>query len=213
MANDRSQKQDVMIAFGKLGEMLRSGIPFLQRSDMKQHSSSKVFEKAGKGERMRPAVRFAMFAALVVSVSIALADSPAAPFPYVETTFDGTHYFKMLPGEPHPFDENARGEFYRVGEQKDELLWRTEGWFAFQVFLAGNGDHMVRMGPWSSGGEPATNDLAIAFYMKGQLVKSYSTKDLMPDPSKVRRSVSHYKWIKSITGLPGPVCGFATVTR
>jgi type II secretory pathway component PulF len=33
MVTDRNQKRDMMIAFGKLGEMLRSGVPFLQAVD------------------------------------------------------------------------------------------------------------------------------------------------------------------------------------
>jgi hypothetical protein len=70
-------------------------------------------------------------------------------------------------------------------------------WYSHDVFLANDGDFLVRLGPWNSGSQPRKEDLAVAFYKEGRLLKSYSTAELMEDPKRVSRSVSHYEWRSS----------------
>ena len=142
----------------------------------------------------------ALFTAALVCLP-ARGDSPIDPYPYITHIHSGTYYFKMIPGPGIWDTDNAKGGFYKVSKGEDELLWETKGWYSFQVFLANDLKHMVRMGMWATGRWPSTNELAVAFYRSGKLVKSYSTHDLVPDPKDVRLSVSHYQWYTQIHGL------------
>ena len=125
------------------------------------------------------------------------ADSEAPPFPYVAISNWGRCYFKMSPDSNDEYDrEKGVGFAYKAKTgQFDELLWTTNGWYAYEVFLTSDGEFLVRMGNWPRGYEPSDDHLAVAFYKRGLLMKSYSTKDLIVDVSKVTPTVSHYSFI------------------
>jgi hypothetical protein len=78
---------------------------------------------------------------LVVCLSYVLAafaDSEAMPRPMVFTSPAGNYYFRLIPGPD--FDEKkAQGFLYRVAAEADELLYRTEGWYSFEVFVSNDG--------------------------------------------------------------------------
>lgn len=149
------------------------------------------------------AKRWGIFVSFLIVLSSALADSPAPPMPYVTASLWGHYSFHMIP----KFADRHHGDLgygiaYQLqptGELKE--LWRTEGWYSFQVFLSHDGHHLVRMGPWNVGSWPEADDLAVAFYADGKLLKSYSTADLVKDHSKVRVSTSHYTWQAGRPGL------------
>ncbi|MCZ6598718.1 MAG: hypothetical protein O7B99_13855 [Planctomycetota bacterium] len=123
-------------------------------------------------------------------------DSEVAPYPFVAATQHGRAYFKMLPDPKGKYDrDKGSGTVYEVkAVGPDEALWSVEGWYAYDVFLANDGEHVIRMGNWPQGQEPEQADLAVAFYRKDRLLASYSTADVILDPSKVRPSVSHYMY-------------------
>ncbi len=123
-------------------------------------------------------------------------DSEVAPYPFVAATRHGRAYFKMLPDAKSKYDrDKGSGTVYQVkAEGPDEALWSVNGWYAYDVFLANDGEHVIRMGNWPQGQEPEQADLAVAFYRKDQLLASYSTADVILDRSKVRPSVSHYQF-------------------
>lgn len=134
---------------------------------------------------------------LSITVPALFADTPAPPSPYVTTASFRSVYFKMM---PRPSTDWSRhdgfGIAYRLRpDGTDEELWRTEGWYSFEVFLSSFGQHLVAMGPWSEGKEPEAKDLAVSFYGNGKLLKQYSTADLVKNKSKVLRSESHYMWL------------------
>jgi len=101
--------------------------------------------------------------------------------------------FTMNPG---PEDRQSPwGVAYKLqGDGSLKELYRTAGWYSFEVFVSRDGRNLVQMGPWNSGQVPSSKDLAVAFHKDGKLVKSYSTTDLLKDPGKVSTSVSHYMW-------------------
>ena len=90
-------------------------------------------------------------------------------------------------GEPYP----ASGLYRNDGSV--EPLWTVE-WFADGAILSADGVHLVRLGPWAS----SYDDLAVAFYRSGELLKAYSIADLVADPRSLFHSVSHFFWSSSI---------------
>jgi hypothetical protein len=146
-------------------------------------------------------------AAVIAAVAASLPlDEPLVPRPYVVSSSDGAFYFKMSldPSEPGQLDKAAGYAFKVTAGPQDALLWSTSGWWAERVFLSLDGEHLVRLGNWPSGRNPTTSDLAVAFYASGQLLKSYSTAELIRDTTRVTRSMSHYQYL----GEPPP--GFVT---
>lgn len=149
------------------------------------------------------AKRLGLVASFLVMIASASADSPARPTPHVTASRWGRYSFHMVP----KFEDRYHGDLgYGIAYQLQptgELreLWRTEGWYSFQVFLSDDSRHLVRMGPWNVGDRPEAGDLAVAFYEDGKLLKSYSTADLVKDHSKVRASTSRYTWQAGTPGL------------
>ncbi len=80
--------------------------------------------------------------------------------------------------------------------------WRVSGWYAHSVFIDSDCKHLVRIGPWPSGDRASTDHLAVAFYANGKELASYSTADLISDPTQVRVSATHYWWLMG--GLRNP---------
>jgi hypothetical protein len=73
-------------------------------------------------------------------------------------------------------------------------LYRVSGWYSWEVFISSDGRYLVQLGPWSVGDRPEPADLAVAFFKDGKLLKSYSTDQMLQDPLKIEKSVSHYVW-------------------
>lgn len=135
--------------------------------------------------------------------NVVRADSPAAPTPRITASEDGRFAFILTPGEEDWRGDKSRGIAYELtstGELRE--IWRTEGWYSFQTFLALDGHHLVRMGPWNEGDSPKPDDLAVAFYRDGKLLKSHSTASLVRDHSRVVKSASHYQWLAEYPMVP-----------
>ena len=103
------------------------------------------------------------------------------------------------------------GEMVSVGAKGEtKVLWTTR-WFAAQrqVHLHAKGVYVVRVG---AGGHLKLSDRhdGLLFYKKGKLLKRWSTKALIRDPSKVRfrdalpkGCVSSYRFLRTIEGFKG----------
>ena len=149
-------------------------------------------------------MRFAQVALVVLLLSpCALGDTPAAARAYVGVGDGGHYYFKILPCLKNSSDLSCGSvRVYEVSDEgPDRPVWSASGWFAFSAYLSDDGKYLVRMGDWPGGSEPSDSDLAIAFYEDGKLLKQYSTKQLIRDPSKVVRSVSHYQFLREVRGF------------
>lgn len=133
--------------------------------------------------------------AFAVTTSSLWADQPAPQVPYVSAAPRGEAYFKMVPSPDGKWGDGY-GIAYRLRKDgSDEELWRTKGWYSFEVFLSPDGEYLVAMGPWNVGRAPSPGDLAVAFYRRGKLLQQYSTADLVKDGGKVLQSASHYMWL------------------
>ena len=69
-------------------------------------------------------------------------------------------------------------------------------WYASpgRLFLLGQGNRLVRLGPWARDHE-RLSDLAWALYERGGLKASYRVADLVRDRSRIVRTASHYFWL------------------
>lgn len=129
--------------------------------------------------------------------AMCFADSEARPYPYITASEFGTCYFKMLPEQTDQFPDREKGHgfCYKAGfGRQDLVLWETDGWYSFEVYLSDDCKYLARMGDWARGSIPSNKHLAVAFYKEGILLQSYSTKDLIRNPLAVQKSVSHYQW-------------------
>lgn len=127
------------------------------------------------------------------------ADSEAPPRVHVKSSENGGYYAKSV---PEGYDQ-AKGKtyIYRVGKSEDELLY-TYDWFASQIYLLNAS--LVRLGSWARGSEAAQDDLGVGFYSRGQVLKEYSTLDIVnmgyKDANNIQRSISHYTVFEEILG-------------
>ena len=154
-----------------------------------------------------------VLAALATMPMKSLADSPAAPRPWVATSERGDFFFKMVPpkwkeeGDRFVVEREPFGVTYKISEDGEfEEVWRTEGWYTFEGYLSEDGRYFVRFGPWASDQENHA-DLAIAFYDRGKLLKEYQVKELIRKPDLLEDSVSHYMWRPAIQTKPNGFYG------
>lgn len=115
------------------------------------------------------------------------------------TTGHGDRYAKCIPAAFS--GTNGVTKIYRVGEDED-ILEHTYDWYTTLIYLSGASGKtsVVRFGGWNKGHSANTNDLALAFYYDGRLLKSYSTLDIAGQPDNVSTSVSHYVWYGNVRG-------------
>ncbi|QIF02561.1 hypothetical protein [Roseimicrobium sp. ORNL1] len=148
---------------------------------------------------------------LLCTAPFAVADQEMGPFPHVTVAPSQDHFFKMIPAKWRyenntPVKEkDAWGVAYKLGKDGEFVeLWRTEGWYASQVFLSDDGRYLVRMGVWPRTNEEYT-DVAVAFYDRGKLLKSYEVCDLIKRPHRIEHSVSHYWWMPKEQTVPNGI--------
>ncbi len=155
---------------------------------------------------MRNIARAVMAIVIVTSFLLFLhpdlqADEEPIRHPYVIAADGGRFYFKMVPDFQHPYsDGKGFGILFKVSQQDtDEILWRTNGWFAHKVYISSDGQSLVRIEDWP--GKFSKDNVGIAFYRRGELIKSYSPEDLVKDKAAIRNTVSHYFWLNKIGGF------------
>lgn len=121
------------------------------------------------------------------------ADIELLPHTYIVTSENQKVYFKMYADYEDYSNEGFGEAFIISNNSEDSLIWKTNGWYASGVYISNDGHYLVRPGLWPLS-PMDTNDLAVAFYKDGKLLKSYSTPDLVKNVNKVEYSVSHYRY-------------------
>jgi hypothetical protein len=115
------------------------------------------------------------------------------PTPMVFASPSGWAYFKLVPSRD--FDEKkSQGYLYRVADGEDVLIYRSDGWFSFNVLVSNDGTYIARRGPWPQSNSPPETTPAVVFYVDGKKVRTYYVSDLVYDKSSLRHSISHYNW-------------------
>jgi len=75
-------------------------------------------------------------------------------------------------------------------------IW-TVDWYAYRVYISLDGSHLVRMGGppiLQNYDKPDLKQLAIAFYLNGELTKEYLISDLIKYPERLHKSIFHFEW-------------------
>ncbi len=107
----------------------------------------------------------------------------------------------MVPGKRDTKGNESAPPYGIVYKQSDDgtlsKFYRTSNWYSHEVFVSWDGRYLVQMGPWNIGQRPHKDDLAFAIHREGQLVRSFSTAELVVDHDKVKASASHYEWLST----------------
>ncbi len=141
---------------------------------------------------------------LLTVLSTLWADKEAPQYVYVKSSSGGKYYFKMIPEADYDRTK-GRGLLYAVTKKgSDKVLWKVNGWYAFQTYISYDGRYLIRIGNWPRGRVPSHKHLGIAFYDKGKLIKKYSTKDIVKNFPPVTPSESHYRVLKKVLGFESP---------
>jgi hypothetical protein len=145
------------------------------------------------------------FTLVWLTLTVGDADQEAGNRAYVATSAYGQFYAKSVPREPHGLKGSTR--IYQVGDPDDVLL-HTYDWYSPQIFLEGflgtREVYVVQTGPWHRGARASADDLALAFYKNGRLIRRYSTLEIAGRPENVSASVSHYVVFRRLAGFRRP---------
>ncbi len=155
-----------------------------------------------------------LFCALVFAVvaSIARADrDPPTLGARVIASEDGAHFLLVLAASDRM--ENWIWTVYSVSPKGIfKEFWSSDGVNGREMFLASDGIHVVCVESWPLG-RMTDNDVVIAVYVYGKLLKAYRTIDVVKDPGKIETSVSHYRWLAEHTFIHsnGALVFFTTI--
>lgn len=146
---------------------------------------------------------FFIFLWLHFMSAVAQAYKPAPPRSHITPSPDGRFVFVMLSPESldrelgHWNEETQaqiraiRDRWPRSGMYRNDgstlPLWSVD-WFAYSVDVPSDGDHVVR---YTSGGYGWTGAPALAFYRRGELLRSYKIADLVTFPALI----DHGSWL------------------
>ena len=155
---------------------------------------------------MPPRVFAALLSVLAVAPSAVVGDTEGRAQVYVQssatdgTAYRGDRYAKCIPSDER--GTTGRTLIYKVKAGADELEDAYD-WYSWEVYLAGTnqGTLVVRVSSGFRGSGPQKEDLAVAFYAHGKVLREYSAVDVAGGPEGVRVSTSHYAWCRRVIGF------------
>jgi hypothetical protein len=134
--------------------------------------------------------------------AIADVERPNSPRIFVDDYHEC--FAKSIPADD--YGDRGTTAIYRVEAGTDRLI-STFPWYTQQVFIRCIAPspcpfiiQVVRIGPWARGSQATGKDLAIALYLDGRLLHSYSTLDIAKTSTNVERSSNHYSVFSAIPG-------------
>ncbi|NND64985.1 MAG: hypothetical protein HKM24_03375 [Gammaproteobacteria bacterium] len=115
----------------------------------------------------------------------------------------GNFYAKSVPSERYGLKGSTK--VYQV-TNNDDLLLHSYDWYSPQIYVDGfvSSVYVIQMGPWQRGHEASEDHHAIAFYKNDQLLKKYSTKEIIEMGATIQASVSHYTVFSEVVGFKRP---------
>lgn len=131
--------------------------------------------------------------AITFVTSTSHADRPAPERDYVVEVDGGEYVFVMLVTDDLRANHDLREKWAQSGlyllNDSSEPLW-TVDWYARSVIPIADGVRLIRWGPWAE----TIDDIAVAFYSRGEELNHYHIRELIDDESMLERSVSHFTW-------------------
>jgi hypothetical protein len=154
--------------------------------------------------------------AVMTADSPALADSEAPPLSYKQIAPGGKYVFVMISPVPLEQEVERRNEEMAAGIREIRRFYTRSGlycndgsldplwtvkWYANGIVVASDGIHLIRYGPWAVRPKDRKSPLgaaldqeALSFFANGQLLRTYRIGELVDDPDRLPRSVSHFEW-------------------
>ena len=133
------------------------------------------------------------------------ADEPSIPYSYQKIVGNDQYVFVMLTEYSDPLISSAGKQYFSSGlytnDGSNVPIW-TIDWYAPIVYVSSDGEHLARIGCCPSlknSNKPDIQELAVAFYENGKLLKRYPISDLINNPSGLPKSVSHFQWDKDVS--------------
>jgi hypothetical protein len=172
----------------------------------------------------RPHVTGITVLVVLLLAAPASAYSPPTARTYKRDVPGGKYVFVMIPGKreffrsesPMIWGETAAADMQEIRrvygvsglyptDGTKQPLW-TVDWYAFDVEVASDGVHLVRLGrsPFLSSGDapPTEKDLAteaVTFFASGRPVRTYTIGELVDSPSSLPRLSPHFQWRSGAT--------------
>jgi len=134
-----------------------------------------------------------------MSSHLSFADEEVSNRVYIQSSDHGHLYAKCFPEEGYGL--KGRTLVFRIDDQGNDELLYTYDWYSPRIYLLENRERLVKLGSWPRGREVSDDHLAIALYKQGQLLKEYSTKDIVDLGYKISTSVSHYTVFQEVLGF------------
>jgi hypothetical protein len=130
---------------------------------------------------------------VVLGVTLALGDSPNRQYAKAVASADG-QYFMLVT----PVDLKRRSWIWTVYKMQDlgafKEAWTSDGAYCTHILLGNDGASVVCVESRPSGHTPK-DDIVVAVFNKGKMVKSYRPSDLVQNLDSIRYSTSHYRWL------------------
>jgi outer membrane protein assembly factor BamB len=127
-------------------------------------------------------------------VAVARADRDLGPpTARVIARHDGA-YFLLVVTTSERFQDSLWTVYSVAPKGIFKELWSSDGINGRDMYLASDGIHVVCVESWP-GGRMTSNDIIIAVYEYGKLLRAYRTTDVVKDTARIERSVSHYRWL------------------
>jgi hypothetical protein len=143
-----------------------------------------------------------VMAMLAVSAPLC-ADEELDNQPIVAAGWRGECYAKSVPADG--IDDAGTTTLYRVESGADVAI-ETYPWYARNIHVWCPGwpwekATVVRVATWPRGILATDEELAVAFYRDGKLLRRYSTLDIAGKPEAVLASISHHRVFDSVEGI------------
>ena len=134
-----------------------------------------------------------------------LGQTAKPPYDYAVPAAGDLYVFVMLAsGEGAAQDKDLRARYPKSGlylsGDAPGFQWGVD-WYAYQIYAASDGRHLVRVGDWptiDSDGFIDVARLGLAFYEDGELLAEYPIKELVEKKWLLQQAGEHYNWIKTL---------------
>jgi hypothetical protein len=106
---------------------------------------------------------------------------------------DGAYFMLVVPVSDRRI--NWLWTVYAMGDKGlFKEVWSTGGLHFRELFLANDGRHVACVETWPQGHQPK-NDIVVAIYDEGRLVRAYRPTEIVHDLTKIQESSAHYRWL------------------